>query len=143
MGKAKEYLKQVRKLDTMIEQLIKERDSLRQFDGVLGLSYDGDPVQTSPDGSAPFEKTVARIISLEAELDDLIDEFVATRTKITREIHGLDNMLYVRLLYKRYVEYKSLELIAAEMYYSYDRIRHLHGYALRAFELKYLTERDA
>ena len=134
MGKAKEYLKQVRKLDHMIEQRIKERDSLRQFDGVSGIAYDGDPVQTSPDGSAPFEKTVARIIALEAELDDLIDEFVSTRNRIIGEIQELENTNHVVLLYKRYIEYKTLEEIAVEMHYTYIWVRQMHGYALQEFE---------
>lgn len=138
MGRAKEYLQQIRRLDRLIEHRIKERDSLRTFDGVSGISYDGDPVQTSPDGSAPFERTVEKLIALEAQLDNLIDEFVETRNRIIGEIHGLPNTNHVDLLYKRYVEYKTLEVIAVEMNYSYERIRHLHGYALRAFELKYL-----
>ena len=137
MGKAKEYLKQVRKLDVMIEQLIKERDSLRQFDGVSGIAYDGDPVQTSPDGSAPFEKTVARIIAMEAELDDLIDSYVSLKRRITREIHGLKNTNHVTLLYKRYIEYKSFEMISVEMHYEYYYTCQLHGRALREFERTY------
>lgn len=139
MGKAKEYLRQIRKLDVMIEQRIRERDSLRQFDGVSGISLDTDPVQTSPNGAAPFESTVERLITLETELDDLIDEYVSTRNRIIGEIQGIENTVYIDLLYKRYVEYKTLEVIAVEMNYSYERIRHLHGYALRAFELKYLV----
>ena len=140
MGKAKEYLQRIRRLDVMIEQRIKERDTLRNFDGVTAIQYDGDLVQTSHTGSAPFEKTVEKLISLEEELDRLIDEYVVTKNRIIGEIHGLNNTVYVTLLHKRYVEYKSLEVIAVEMHYSYERVRHLHGYALHAFELEYLGE---
>lgn len=140
MGKAKEYLQQIRRLDELIEQRIKERDALRNFDGVTAIQYDGDPVQTSHSGSAPFEKSVEKLISLEEELDVLIDEYVTLKNKIIGEIQGLNNTVYIALLHKRYVEYKSLEVIAVEMHYSYERVRHLHGYALHAFELEYLTE---
>lgn len=139
MSTAKQYLQKIRKLDRMIEQRIKERDSLRQFDGVGAIAYDSDPVQTSPKGNAPFESTVEKLIALEEELDRLIDEYVTLKDKIIGEIQGLSNTVYVTLLHKRYVEYKSLEVIAVEMHYSYERVRHLHGYALRAFELEYLV----
>lgn len=142
MSTAKQYLQKVRKLDRMIEQRIKERDSLRQFDGVGAIAYDKDPVQTSPKGSAPFESTVEKLIALEEELDRLIDEYVTLKDKIIGEIQGLGNTVYVTLLHKRYVEYKSLEVIAVEMHYSYERVRHLHGYALRAFELEYLVTKE-
>ena len=140
MSSAKRYLQKIRKLDMMIEQRIKQRDTLRNFDGVTAIQYDGDPVQTSHSGSAPFEKSVEKLISLEEELDVLIDEYVTLKNKIIGEIQGLNNTVYIALLHKRYVEYKSLEVIAVEMHYSYERVRHLHGYALHAFELEYLTE---
>lgn len=142
MSTAKQYLQKIRKLDRMIEQRIKERDSLRQFDGVGAIAYDSDPVQTSPKASAPFESTVEKLIALEEELDRLIDEYVTLKDKIISEIHGLNNTVYITLLHKRYVEYKSLEVIAVEMHYSYERVRHLHGYALRAFELEYLVIKE-
>lgn len=142
MSTAKQYLQKIRKLDRMIEQRIKERDSLRQFDGVGAIAYDSDPVQTSPKAGAPFESTVEKLIALEEELDRLIDEYVTLKDKIIGEIQGLSNTVYVTLLHKRYVEYKSLEVIAVEMHYSYERVRHLHGYALRAFELEYLVIKE-
>ncbi len=134
MSSAKRYLQKIRKLDRMIEQRIKERDSLRQFDGVTAIAYDKDPVQTSPKGNAPFESTVEKLIALEQELDRLIDEYVTLKDKIIGEIHELNNTNYITLLYKRYVEYKTFELIAVEMHYTYDWVREMHGYALLEFE---------
>lgn len=137
MSSAKRYLQKIRKLDRMIEQRIKERDSLRQFDGVTAIAYDKDPVQTSPKGNAPFESTVEKLIALEEELDRLIDEYVTTKNRIIGEIHELNNTNYITLLYKRYVEYKTFEEIAVEMHYTYEWIREMHGYALQEFERTY------
>lgn len=134
MGKAKEYLQQIRRLDELIEQRIKERDALRNFDGVTAIQYDGDPVQTSHSGSAPFEKSVEKLISLEEELDVLIDEFVTTKNRIIGEIQSLSNLKYVELLFKRYVEYKSFGEISKEMHYEYYWTCKMHGYALQEFE---------
>ena len=47
----------------------------------------------------------------------------------------------IDILYKRYVQYKSLEEIAVEMSYSYTRLRHLHGRALQGFKKKYIDNK--
>ena len=137
MSSAKRYLQKIRKLDRMIEQRIKERDALRQFDGVGAIAYDSDPVQTSPKGSAPFESTVEKLIALEEELDRLIDEYVTMKNRIIGEIQGLSNSNYITLLYKRYVEYMTFEEIAVDMHYTYEWIREMHGHAHLAFERTY------
>jgi hypothetical protein len=40
----------------------------------------------------------------------------------------------VELLYKRYVEFKRLEVIAVELNYTYSYIRAEHGHALQSFD---------
>ncbi len=49
----------------------------------------------------------------------------------------MGNPLFVELLHKRYVEFKGLELIAIEMNYTYNHIRHMHGRALENLVKKY------
>ena len=137
MSKAKLYLQQIRKMDIIIDQRLKERDELRDFDGVTAIAYDKDPVQTSPNGSAPFEHTIEKLIELDAKIDALIDEYVTTKNRIIGEIQSLDNANHIDLLYKRYVEYKSFGEIAKEMNYEYYWVCRMHGYALQEFEQKY------
>ena len=50
------------------------------------------------------------------------------------EIQSLDSPVYIDILYKRYVEYKTLEEIAVEMSYSYRQVLRLHGLALQDFK---------
>lgn len=132
--KPKEYLQQVQKLDVMINQKIAEKSELRKFDGVLGIDYSGDKVQSSPKGDAPFTKSVERIIDLEKEIDDMIDQYVNLKDQIINEIQSLSNVTYIEILYKRYIKYKRLEVIAVELGYSYQYVRVMHGYALQEFE---------
>ena len=133
--KAKEYLQQLQRLDTVINQKIKEVQALRvQARSTGGLDYSKERVQSSPSGDAPFVKPICRIIDLEAEINAEIDRFVDEKHKIINQIQGLKNSDYIRLLFKRYVEFKSLERICVEMNFSYDYIKHLHGYALKDFE---------
>ena len=63
-----------------------------------------------------------------------IDYFVDLKHKVINQIQSLDNRSYAEILYKRYIEFKRLELIAVELGYSYNRIRHLHGEALKYFD---------
>ncbi len=88
---------------------------------------------------APFENPVSRIIDLEAEINNEIATFVGEKHKIINQIQGLKNTDYSSLLYDRYVKYKSLEQICVDMNFSYDYIRHMHGYALKDFENKVLN----
>lgn len=138
--KAKEYLQQLQRLDTVINQKIKEVHDLRlQAQSTGGIDYSKERVQTSPSGDAPFVKPICRIIDLEAEINAEIDKFVDEKYKIINQIQGLKNSDYIALLFKRYVEYKSLERICVEMNFSYDYIKHLHGYALKDFEDRILN----
>lgn len=132
--KPKEYLQQVQKLDVMINQKIAEKSELRKFDGISGIDYSGDKVQSSPKGDALFTKSVERIIDLEKEIDNMIDQYVDLKHQIINEIQSLSNTTYIDILFKKYVEYKRLEVIAVEMSYSYQYVRVMHGYALQEFE---------
>lgn len=138
--KAKEYLQQLQRLDTVINQKIKEVHDLRlQAQSTGGIDYSKERVQTSPSGDVPFVKPICRIIDLEAEINAEIDKFVDEKHKIINQIQGLKNSDYIALLFKRYVEFKSLERICVEMNFSYDYIKHLHGYALKDFEDRILN----
>lgn len=138
--KAKEYLQQLKRLDILIKQKNKEVDNLRlKSKSTSSIDYSKEKVQTSPSGEASFVKLIGRIVDLEAEISQEINIFVEEKHKIINQIQKLNNADYIRLLYKRYVEYKSLERICVEMDFSYDYIKHLHGCDLKDFEDKFLN----
>lgn len=138
---AKEYLKQLHKADVIISQRIKEKDDLRTMSTSIGsFDYSKERVQTSPPSSAPHEDFVNKAVDLENEINRLIDDYIDLKHKIIGQIHGLHDVRYVDVLYKRYVENKRLDVIAAEMNYEYNHIRHLHGRALQEFERRYLKD---
>lgn len=58
--------------------------------------------------------------------------------KVIGQIHMLDDITYMEILFKKYIEYKTLKDIAVEMKYSYGRTKHIHGFALEAFRIKVL-----
>lgn len=132
--KAKEYLMQIEILSVKIEQKkqrAKEYRDLALCSG--GFDYSKERVQTSNLGGQ-IEDRIIRYISLESEITENIFMLQQMKDKITGEIHNLNNSDYIILLYKRYVECKTLGQISKDMHYSYDRIRHMHGNALMEFE---------
>lgn len=136
--KAKEYLQQLQRLDTVINQKIKELGDLRLKSQSAGsIDYSKERVQTSPSGDAPFVKLIGRIIDLEAEINAEIDAFVDDKHKIINQIQGLKNSKYIEILYKHYVEFKRLEVVAVEMNFTYRYVVELHGYALKDFQTTY------
>lgn len=136
--KAKEYLQQLQRLDTVINQKIKELDGLRAALFNIGsIDYSKERVQISCSGGAPFVNLTGRILDLEAEIDKEIDGFVNKKHQIINQIQGLSNATHIQVLFKRYVEFKRLEVVAVEMGYTYQYTRDLHGNALRNFERSY------
>lgn len=134
--KAKEYLQQLKRLDTMINQKIKELGDLRLMSqSVGGIDYSKERVQSSPSGDAPFVKPVLRMIELEQEINAEIDRFVDEKHEIINQIQALQNQKHIDILYKHYVEFKRLEIVAVEMNFTYQYIVELHGTALKEFQL--------
>lgn len=132
--KAKEYLQQLRKLDTVIQQKKTELANLREtLTSVSSPKISEEKVSGDNLGGAGFEDTIANIDELEQEITWELGKFVALKHKIINEIHTLDNGVYIQLLYKRYIEFKSLEQIAVEVNYSYSHIKKMHGWALLQF----------
>lgn len=136
--KAKEYLKQLRRLDELINQKNQELDYLKhKVATISGIDYSKDRVQTSMFGDAPYTNIITRIVDLSSEIDSEIDRFVDKKHRIINQIQSLQNVNHISLLYKRYVEFKRLEVIAVEMSYTYQYTRELHGHALQNFERTY------
>ena len=75
---------------------------------------------------------------MENEINDEIDRFIDKKHRMINQIQNLDNTKYIQVLYKRYVEYKRLEMVACEMAYTFQYVVLLHGQALKDFEQNFL-----
>ena len=136
--KAKEYLQQLQQLDVAIDQKIKELNDLRAMLTTVGsFNYSKVPVQGSSSEDSPYVKVIDKIIDLEIIINSEIDRFVDKKHQVIHQIQQLEDTKYMNLLYKRYVEYKQLDLIAIEMNYTYQYTKELHTYALQEFESTY------
>lgn len=131
--KAKEYLMQVREADEKLKRRLRQRDELAMMVyGISAVRYDKDRVQggTIPGGDNKLDK----LLDLDKELCDEVEELAELKKRITDEIEKIGNPLYADILYKRYVERKSLDRIAKELNYNYAYIRRKHRAALQFFE---------
>ncbi len=136
--KAKQYLLQLQKMDSIIDQNIAWLSELKKIKGDLkATDYTKEKVKSSKTNCANFENIIIKIIDMEHDINDKIDEFVDRKQQIIKQIQSLDNYKYMQVLYKRYVEYKRLEVIAVEMHYTYQHIKRIHIVALKKFESCY------
>lgn len=133
---AKAYLQQVKIKDAAIENLLRDKETLKEMLFSLGGCSDGEPVQTSKEYDK-FGTIFAKIDEKERELTNAIEELMNLKLKISGQINRLNDERYIKILYKRYLQYQTFEVIAVDMGYSYQYIVELHGAALNQFNTTY------
>lgn len=141
---AKVYLGQLALIDEQINQDIERLEELKQSARSTGsFDYSRERVQTSPIGDK-LCSDVSRYVDLDTQINAEIDRFVDAKEQIIREIRSLRCADYVKVLYKVYVQFKTIKDIAYEIQRSYKYTLDIHKKALKAFEemypdLQYLT----
>lgn len=126
---AKEYLMQVRNLESKMKILKEEIDILREMVVSTGAIQQGERVLSSGTQDKMAE-TICKINEKECEWNDLMREFALARANVIINIQKLNNPEYEQILYKRYCQSKKWEEIALEMNYTYQWVCKLHGRAL-------------
>lgn len=132
---AKQYLRQLRRLDHIVQSKLDQVESLRS----LAEKITHVPKTVSVQKSIPQDKMLElmpKIVDLEKEINRDIDDLLDLKIKIRREIDSIDNDDYKLLLMLRYVNFKTWEEIAVEMGYTYQWVHVLHSRALIYFEEK-------
>lgn len=135
----KSYLRQIEKLDRMIQNKLTEIYQLKTMACGVTVANDRERVQTSSDKDR-LGATVAKLVDLEKETDALVDELVDKKAHIIRQMENLPSPTHYHILFGRYVARKDLTDIAEEMFYSYGQIKREHGNALLEFEELYGRE---
>lgn len=141
---AREYLGQLQELDTNINQDLERLDDMKTNACSTGaIDYSAERVQTSPSGDS-LCKAVTNYVAFNDEINAEIDRFSDAKEQIIKQIRGLHNARYSQVLFKVYVQFKSLKVASGEMGMSYQYVRNLHKKALTRFEetyddLHYLT----
>lgn len=131
--KAKEYLEQVACKDSIINNLIKDKENIIHLMYSLGNSNMKERVQTSKEHDR-LGALYAKIDEKEREIVSKIDALVDFRLKVSSEINLLSDSKYITVLYKKYLECKSWKEIATDMNYNIRYVQHLQKEALKDFE---------
>lgn len=144
---AKEYLRDIHSYKRIVESLSDQVEAIRtEIEGVKAMQYDRDRVQTSPTNRLE-ELTVELLPELTRLEAEYIKELVRYRTELLKrfqQIANMDNPEYAEVLRLRYIDTDSKgkqfgwKEIAKQMAWSYSKVTHMHGYALQAFDKKYL-----
>ena len=92
-----------------------------------------DKVQTSIDPDR-LSRVMAEVIDEEHELEDLKQEYLELQVKVENKINLLDYKLMRSILRMKYLDFKTLVDISADLGYSYDHIRRMHKKAVQQYK---------
>lgn len=133
---ARQYLEQLQLLNDEINQDLEDLENMKLAASSTGaIDYSKDRVQTSPQNA--LERRICNYTDFERIVDNKVDRYVDIKEQIKGEIRGLRKRNYVNVLYKVYVQFKSVKAAADEMKMNYNYVVELHNKALAAFEETY------
>lgn len=130
---AKAYLNRIRLMDKKIDAMQDQLEWLKTT--ILRITPTLKEDVVSGGGSQDkLGDTMAKICDLKEEINREIDILVDERSHTIRLMNQMKTPEYFEILYKRYMEYKTYEEIAAEMHYGREWACRLHGRALQEFK---------
>lgn len=136
---AKQYLRQVRRLDNAVNAKLEQVEVLRAITTRMTANLTTDKVQESKSHDK-IEKLIVKIIDLEREITDDIDKLIDLKREIMNKIDSIQNDDYKLLLTLRYLNFKTWEQIAVEMEFTFQWVHELHRRALIVFEEMYFNQ---
>lgn len=134
---AKEYLGQYQKILAEKQNLISEKENIIINEASPpSIDYSGDRIHVSGHSDGLYS-IHARIHKRTRWIDKRLFQIDRKLDDIKAEINHMGDHRYVRLLWLRYVDGRSLDDVAKLMGYEPAYVRRLHGQALQAFERGY------
>ena len=139
---AKEYLKQIERLDKRVELLRERIEETETALTSITMDLSKERVQGGKGGNR---------YDLVERLDELTDEAIETqllllsrKTKVALQIQSLSRPEYMHILTERYIKHRKLSDIAEdpETKYCDVHIYRLHGEALQEFAEKFAPFED-
>lgn len=127
----KEYLQQYRDAVRRAAAAQDHLDELRSMATRITPNYSSEGGGTHQTGDK-LGAAVARIMDAESRVSDEIEILEATEREVVKTIDSVEDKTLRTLLYERYINDKTFELIAVSMSYSWRQTCRLHGAALQA-----------
>ena len=126
LNPAKRYLREIRRLDVLIEMKLEEIDLWKSRALSTTVSTEGERVKSSGD-QQKMASAIDRAIDASRAADALIDQ----RYERIQVIQQLDDGDKIKLLYAIYVNGHTLQEAADIIDRPYNTARAIHGQALR------------
>ena len=119
---------ELRDMNNEIRKKQERIDELRAAMVSMGIPL-SEKVQTSP--TDRLSEMMCTIITLENELNDMIDNYADLKSMVTGEIFSLENEGWQDVLYSRYVEFQSWETIARNRGSNVKAVRQMKKRAIK------------
>lgn len=132
--KVKEYLAQAYRLDQRINSKLEQIVSLREL-ATKATSTLSDMPTSGTRNLQSMEGAIAKMVDLEAEINNDIDELIDLKRGIVNLIKQVQNTEYQTLLELRYLCFKTWEQIAVDMGYSSRNMFYIHDKALDSIKV--------
>lgn len=127
--RAKDFLRQVYKLDRMVENKLAEKRQWQEIAAGATPQTAGERVQSSGNPQRMAD-AISRYIDIEQEIDECIDRLVDTKREVIGVIEQLNATEY-DVLHKMYIQGYSLQEVADMKGRSYSWMTSTHGRALQ------------
>lgn len=126
---AKEFLRQIKKLDRLIENKLIEIQRWKDIANNTTANLTGERVQSSGNPQK-IADAIGRYIDLEREINQDIDNLVDTKKDVIGVIEQLNATEY-DVMHKIYVQHLTLEDVADAYDRTYSWVTTIHGRALK------------
>lgn len=126
---AKDYLGQAYRLDQRINSKLEQVASLNDLATKATSTLTGMPKNPNR-ATSMMADAIAKIIDLQAEINNDIDRLVDLKREIVGLIKTINNMEYQTLLEKRYLCFETWEQIAVDMGYNVRHVYRIHDEAV-------------
>ena len=126
---AKDYLGQAYRLDQRINSKLEQVAALNDLATKATSTLTGMPRNPNR-ATSMMADAIAKIIDLQAEINNDIDRLVDLKREIVGLIKTINNMEYQTLLEKRYLCFETWEQIAVDMGYNVRHVYRIHDEAV-------------
>ena len=128
MKKAKEFLNEIKKLNTLIENKRIEREQWRDIALSVTGRMEGERVQSSGN-QQKMETSVINGVEIEREIEESIVRYQRRKQEIIKVIEQFPVIQY-DVLHRLYIQGFSLQEVADAKKCTYSNITTIHGQAL-------------
>ena len=126
----KEFLNQVRLLDTRIQSRIEELEMLNALATKITSSFRPDPAS----GSGVSDRVgscVAKIVDMENDIRDQVAEFMDLKRRVLAVLDEVTDPVQLQILHLHYCRYMSWDQIGLAVGYERRNVCYIHGRALQ------------